>query len=155
MDPRHRRPAAVLGWALLSPLLVTACSSGSTTEEVSGAAAGADSTAGATASAMSQEVVALTAAACVEITRITREEMGGLINDDPADWERFAVSLQSLANGSVDPAFGASMTTMASSALRTAEALAAGKPLGPALTAFEDTIPAVDSACKKVAAPLN
>jgi hypothetical protein len=152
MDPRRRRAAAVLGWALLSPLFVTACSSGSTAGEVG---SGSEAPAVATAGAMSEEARALTAAACGEITRITREEMDGLVDDDPADWERFAVSLQSIADGSADPAFGASVTTMATAALRTAEALAAGKPLGPALTAFEDTIPAVDSACKKVAAPLN
>jgi hypothetical protein len=104
---------------------------------------------------MPQEAVAVTAAACGEIVRITREEMHGLVDDDPADWDRFAVSLQSIADGAAAPAFGAATTQMATAALATADSLRAGKPLGPALTAFEDTIMAVDSECKKVAAPLN
>lgn len=104
---------------------------------------------------MPGEAVALTAAACGEITRLSREEMDGLVDDDPADWDRFAVALQSIANGAADPAFRIATTEMATAALSTAESLRAGDPLGPALTAFEDTIPAVDSVCKRVAAPLN
>jgi hypothetical protein len=145
MDLLNHRAAAVLGCTVLVPLLMTACSSGS----------GASSASTAASSAMPQEAVALTAAACGEITRLTREEMDGLVDDDPADWDRFAAALQSIADGAADPAFRTATTEMATAALSTAESLRAGNPLGPALTAFEDTVPAVDSVCKRVAAPLN
>lgn len=152
MNPR-RGSAGSIGLALAGLLLLSACSSG---DPASSSGTQAPESSGASAAAsVSPEVVALTAAACGEINRLTREEMDGLVDDDASHWERFAVSLQSIADGSADRAFGAATTEMATAALRTSESLRAGKPLGPALTAFEDALPAVDSACKAVGAPLN
>lgn len=134
----------------LAASLLAGCSSSSQP-----AASASPSGPSGSAASPAPDLVALTAAGCGEITRLTREEMAGLVDDDPTHWERFAVSLQSIANGSPDAEFSTAITAMATAALRTSESLQAGKPLGPALTSFEDTIPAVDAVCKRVGAPLN
>ena len=85
MDLRHLRVLA-LASVVSAALLVSGCSSA---DEGASAGAGGASQApvpSAPAASGGREAVAVIVAACGEITRITREEMDGLVDDDATDW---------------------------------------------------------------------
>lgn len=144
------RATARLSPAIAALALLAACSSGSAAAPASSSVPAASTPASSGAGPAGAVY-----AACSEVTRVSHEVLKGLADQDPSHWDAFAVALQSVANGTPDPAFRAAATDLATAALAAADGLKAGTPLGTARAKFDDAVPAVDTLCKKAGAPLN
>lgn len=145
----HARLVPVGAAALL---LLTACGGGGSSTQSSTAPTSAAPSA---VSSSSAAVTAVSAAACNEINRLTREAIDGLTDATPAHWEAFAMQTQNVANGSPDPQMRDALTVLATGALTASEKLTAGSNVRDAVADFDAAVPAVDHLCKLAGQPLN
>lgn len=141
---------------LLALTLLTACGGGQSADGTASAASPSIPAASASGGAGPDAgLVAATAASCNEVNRLTREGIDGLTDPEAAHWEVFAVSLQSVANGSPDPSLRDALTALATGALTASERLGAGSNVRDAVSDFDAAIPDVDRLCKQAGMPLN
>jgi hypothetical protein len=135
--------------------LATACAGETSSEGSATPSTPNASTPAPTSSGGSADLRAITAAACDEVNRLTRETMEGITDPSPDHWAAFAVSLQNVANGAPDPAMRDALTALATGALTASDQLGAGSNVRDSVADFDDAFPALDVLCKKAGQPLN